>query len=259
MLSYQHIYHAGCLADVHKHASLSVLLTALTQKDKPLSYIETHAGRGIYDLNAFEAVKTKEADKGIRFFLKSGKIPANHPYAALLKRMAEEAGENIYPGSPFIAEALLRPTDSIILSELHPQEYSALKRLMRYPNVHIHNRDGYEGALALCPPTPRRGLIFIDPSYEIKSEYEKAAKSILKLHKKWEQGAIAVWYPVLAANNHLILKEILLNADLPDLYCNEVALPVNENGTGMAGSGLIILNTPFRTAERLDEIAGWFG
>ncbi len=258
MLSYQHVYHAGCIADVHKHASLSVLLDVMARKDKPLTYIETHAGRGVYDLNAPEAEKTKEADKGIRAFLKAGKLPQDHPYTLLLRKMAAEIGENVYPGSPFIAEALLRPTDSIILSELHPQEYRALKRLTDYPNVHIHNRDGYEAVLALCPPTPRRGIVFIDPSYEIKTEYEKAAKTILKLHKKWAEGVIAVWYPVLASGEYQTLKEILLNAGLPKLYHNEISFRLNKGETGMAGSGLIIVNTPYGAENELEKIKEWF-
>ena len=256
MLSYQHVYHAGCIADVHKHASLSVLLDVMARKDKPLTYIETHAGRGVYDLNAPEAEKTKEADKGIRAFLKAGKLPQDHPYTLLLRKMAAEIGENVYPGSPFIAEALLRPTDSIILSELHPQEYRALKRLTDYPNVHIHNRDGYEAVLALCPPTPRRGMVFIDPSYEIKTEYEKAAKTILKLHKKWEQGVIFLWYPILKEGLHRSMTEKLLSAGLPKLYHGEVRFAgVAE---GMTGSGIMIINTPYQSEKELNEIKKWF-
>lgn len=258
MLSYQHIYHAGCAADVHKHASLSVLLNVMTQKDKPLTYFETHAGRGVYDLNAPEAEKTKEADKGIRAFLKSEKLPDSHPYISLLKKMTAEVGENVYPGSPFIAEALLRPTDTLILSELHPQEYRALKHIMSYPNVHIHNRDGYEAALALCPPTPRRGMVFIDPSYEIKSEYEKAAKTVLKLHKKWAEGVIAVWYPVLASGEYKALKDILLNAELPKLYANEVSFHLKKGQNGIEGSGLIVINTPYGAESELEKIKEQF-
>lgn len=258
MLSYQHIYHAGSLADIHKHASLSVLLTKLGEKEKPLSYIETHAGRGVYDLSSPEAEKTGEARKGIYAYLEQKKIPENHPYLMLLKRIREEIGENIYPGSPFIAEALLRAKDTLQLIELHPQEYRALRSFMYYPNTHIHHRDGYEGALALSPPTPRRGVIFMDPSYEIKTEYEKAAETILKLHKKWAEGILMIWYPVLPAGHHQNLIRTLTGADLPGFYHSEVSFHTEKEGNGMKGSGLILINTPYGTEESLNEIKKWF-
>ncbi|MGN0903718.1 MAG: 23S rRNA (adenine(2030)-N(6))-methyltransferase RlmJ [Alphaproteobacteria bacterium] len=258
MLSYQHIYHAGCLADVHKHASLAVVLSKLTEKDKPLSYIETHAGRGVYNLEAPEARKTGEAREGVISFLNQGKMPENHPYVSLLHKMTREVGKNVYPGSPFIAEALLRPTDTLHLMELHPQEYRALRSFLHYPNTHIHHRDGYEGALALCPPSPRRGIVFIDPSYEIKTEYEKTAATLLKLHKKWPEGVLMVWYPVLKAGHHTELVSMLKDAGLPKFRHSEIALPLDRDGFGMKGSGLITVNTPFGTEEELSAVDGWF-
>lgn len=256
MLSYQHIYHAGNPADVHKHASLSVILTQLTKKEKPLTYIETHAGRGIYDLSSEESQKTGEAKSGILSFLNNPKIPQNHPYFSLEKRIQNEIGENIYAGSPFIAEALLRPTDVLHLMELHPQEYQGLYKLMRYPNTHLHHRDGYEGALAISPPTPRRGIVFIDPSYEVKAEYEKVANFALKLHKKWAEATILIWHPVLKENHHQDLIDILVKSELPKLYKNTVQF---EKGTSrMAGSGLISINTPYGAEEELNTITSWF-
>lgn len=255
MLSYQHIYHAGNPADVHKHASLCVILRHLTQKDKPLSYLETHAGRGVYDLSCDEALKTGEAAHG---FLKMAglKQTKDHPYFELEKRIEREIGKNIYAGSPFIAEALLRPTDTLHLMELHPREYQALYRLMRYPNTHLHHRDGYEGGLALCPPQPRRGILVIDPSYEVKTEYDKAANFILKLHKKWEKGVIFLWYPILKEGLHRSMTEKLLSAGLPKLYHGEVRFAgVAE---GMTGSGIMIINTPYQSEKELNEIKKWF-
>lgn len=257
MLSYQHMYHAGNLADVHKHAALSVLLTKLTQKEKPLTYIETHAGRGIYDLTSDAAQKTHEAQNGIEHLLKLKKIPAAHPYFQLLRRVREEVGNNVYPGSPFIAEALLRPTDTIHLMELHPQEYAKLRYFMNYPNVHIHKRDGYEGVLAITPPPVRRGVVLIDPSYEIKTEYALAAQKILKLAKKWHEAHIMVWYPLLEENRHHELLEPLKAAGLKDSFNQQVLF---KNAVkGMIGSGVFIVNTPYGTQEELEKIAHFFG
>ena len=255
MLSYQHIYHAGNPADVHKHASLCILLHRLTQKDKPLSYLETHAGRGVYDLSSKEALKTGEAARG---FLKmaGSERTKDHPYFELEKRIEQEIGKNIYAGSPFIAEALLRPTDTLHLMELHPQEYQALYRLMRYPNTHLHLRDGYEGGLALCPPQPRRGILVIDPSYEVKTEYDKAANFILKLHKKWAEGVIFLWYPILKEGFHHPMIEKLLGAGLPKLYRSEVRF-CGAN-SGLTGSGIIIVNAPYQIEKELNAIKQWF-
>src|SRR5690606_5502399 len=168
MLSYQHIYHAGCLADVQKHMVLSIILAHLVKKDKPLSYIETHAGRGLYDLKSPEALKTKEASHGIEKLWPE--VPKNTPYAKILEETHAHFGPSFYPGSPFIACSLLRVCDQLTFMELHPQEYDALKRTFKGRNIQIHQRDGYEGTLALSPPHPRRGLVFIDPSYEVKTE-----------------------------------------------------------------------------------------
>lgn len=255
MLSYQHIYHAGNAADVHKHAALCVVLKHLTQKDKPLTYLETHAGRGIYDLTSAEALKTGEAANGFLKLSKNKKLK-HHPYFELQHRIQTEVGASLYAGSPFIAEALLRPTDSLHLMELHPREYEALYKFMRYPNTHLHHRDGYEGGLALCPPQPRRGILVIDPSFEVKTEYDKVADFLIELHKKWAQGVLFLWYPVLKENYHLPMIARLKEANLPKFYHNEVRFPsVRE---GMLGSGIIIINTPYQCENDLNPIAEWF-
>lgn len=255
MLSYQHIYHAGNMADVHKHASLSVLLTHMTQKDKPLTYMETHAGRGIYDLKSDEALKTQEAQKGFLAFAEKKQLN-EHPYFMLQKRIREEVGGNIYAGSPFIAEALLRPTDTLHLMELHPQEYQGLYRLMRYPNTHLHHRDGYEGGIALCPPQPRRGIMVTDPSYEMAKEYDTVVRFLQKVHKRWAEGVLFLWYPILREELHKPMLEKLEAADMPKFYRSEVMFRhVKE---GMLGSGIIIVNTPFGIEDGLNEIKNWF-
>lgn len=255
MLSYQHIYHAGNMADVHKHASLSVLLTHMAQKNKPLTYIETHAGRGIYDLESDESLKTQEAQKGFLAFVQKEQLK-DHPYFKLQKRLREEIGRNIYAGSPFIAEALLRQTDSIHLMELHPQEYQGLYRLMRYPNTHLHHRDGYEGGIAICPPQPRRGILVMDPSYEMETEYCAAAKFLTRLNKRWAEGVLFLWYPVLKEERHKPMLDKLKAAGLPKIYRSEVMFKKVKEG--MLGSGLIIINTPFGVEKELNAVKEWF-
>ena len=176
MLSYQHHYHAGNLADVHKHSVLAWTLNYLIQKDKPLTYMETHAGRGLYDLTAPEAVKTGEAAKGIAAC--AGWFPPDHPYSRAIAQTRAERGASAYPGSPLIAGQILREGDSIHLCELHPQEHAVLDYATSPFGAHVYAEDGLAKALSILPPTPRRGMLLIDPSYEIKTDYEDLPRII---------------------------------------------------------------------------------
>lgn len=150
MLSYQHAYHAGNLADLHKHALLAWMLAYLAAKPKPLSYLETHAGRGLYDLAAPEAEKTGEADAGITRALAENWLAADHPLRLALETVRARHGATAYPGSPLIARHFLRPGDVAHLAELHPAEHQALAEVAGF--AHLHRQDGFQMAQALCPP-----------------------------------------------------------------------------------------------------------
>lgn len=255
MLSYQHAYHAGCRADVHKHAVLTMLLQQLTRADTPLAYMETHAGRGMYRLDAPEALKTGEAQDGI--IAMEARLDAAHPYCQLLRHIRQQAGAMAYPGSPAIAQRLLLPTDSMHLMELHPQENAALRVQMKGSGAHIYKRDGYEAVLALAPPSGSSGLVLIDPSYEVKSEYMQAADFVLELHAKWPETTILLWYPLLAAENHLPMLDKLQSAHLPACWQQQVRWqPLHPRA--MQGSGLFAVNLPDNMREALDTIASWF-
>ncbi|MFC2967884.1 23S rRNA (adenine(2030)-N(6))-methyltransferase RlmJ [Acidimangrovimonas pyrenivorans] len=245
MLSYQHLYHAGNLADVHKHALLCTALDYLTRKDKPLSYIETHAGRGLYRLDAPEAVKTGEAEQGIRLAEARGWFAADHPYARRLAEIRAQYGAEAYPGSPLLAAQSLRPSDAMTLAELHPQEYAALREVMSRYGAQCRQQDGAEMALAVTPPTPRRGLMLIDPSYEVKADYAALPKLIAKLHRKWNVGVILLWYPILSSRAHVPMLEALERAGYPNALRHEVGFPPARPGHGMTGSGLFAINTPW--------------
>ncbi len=254
MLSYQHIYHAGNLADVQKHALLAFALDYMTRKDKPLSYIETHAGRGVYDLTAPEAARTGEAAAGISL-LEHG-FPPDHPYRRRLGETRALFGPAAYPGSPLVAALSLRDGDSIHLAELHPQEHAALTANMGRWGLNIAKRDGFEMALALTPPTPRRGLMLIDPSYEVKADYTNIPKTIAQIARKWNVGTIALWYPILTENPHLPMLRALM-ADHPESFRHELRFPPVRDGHKMTGTGIWMLNPPFgieSEAQRLDAL-----
>ena len=244
MLSYQHIYHAGNLADVHKHALLAWMLDYLTRKDKPLSYIETHAGRGLYRLDATEALKTGEAAQGIERATDEGWFAATHPYSRLLSQVTGLYGDTAYPGSPMLAALALRPGDKMNLAELHPRERAALEAAMGPYGAHIHARDGFAMALAVVPPTPRRGLMLIDPSYEVKTDYDTIPGFIDKVTRKWNVGIVALWYPILGSGAHEPMLRTLQQAH-PEALRHEVAFVPAGDGHGMSGSGMFVVNPPF--------------
>ena len=260
MLSYQHIYHAGNLADVHKHASLAWMLAYLTAKDKPLTYLETHAGRGLYQLDAPEAVKTGEAAQGIAR-VADWFAPA-HPYARRLAETRALHGPAAYPGSPLLAALSLRPTDRIHLADLHPQEVAALDYTMSPYPATVWQRDGAEMALALCPPDPRRGLLLIDPSYEIKDDYQTLPSLIRRLHRKWAVGVIVLWYPILTDAPHRpmlrLLTELFAAEGGPETIRHEVHFPPARPGHRMVGSGLFILNPPYGYAAEAARLSAQY-
>ena len=255
MLSYQHIYHAGNMADVHKHALLAWMLDYLTAKDKPLTYIETHAGRGLYRLDAAEALKTGEAAAGI------GRLAAafapEHPYARCLEAVRAQHGPTAYPGSPRVAAHFLRPGDRMHLAELHPREHAALAEAMAPWRPHLLRQDGFEAARALCPPTPRRGLLLMDPSYEIKGDYDAIPRVVAGLRRSWNVGILALWYPILPDAPHAPMLDTLTAHD-PGALRHEVSFGAARDGHRMTGSGMFVVNPPYGLAEEADRIGALF-
>ncbi|SMO55642.1 23S rRNA (adenine(2030)-N(6))-methyltransferase RlmJ [Ruegeria faecimaris] len=258
MLSYQHIYHAGNLADVQKHALLAWVLDYLTRKDKPITYLESHSGRGLYQLDAAEAVRTGEAAVGIKRAQREGWFPADHPLSLALAKVHERHGENSYAGSPLIAANLLRDQDSLHFAELHPQEYAALSMTMSPFGAKEYKQDGYELAQSLLPPTPRRGMLLIDPSYEVKADYDRLPGVISKLHRKWNVGVIALWYPILSDQRQAPMVAALKAQGFPKAIRHEVRFAPAREGHRMVGSGMFLLNAPFGIQDEMDRLSELF-
>lgn len=255
MLSYQHGYHAGNLADVHKHAVLAWALDGMARKDKPLSYLETHAGRGLYDLGAPEALKTGEAAAGIERV--EGWFAPDDPYARVLAETRRRHGPRAYPGSPLVAALSLRPMDRITLAELHPREGEALARNLRPHGARIERRDGLEMAVAMAPPNPRRGLLLVDPSWEVKDEYDTVPAALEAVARKWNVGVLLLWYPLLSDARHAPMLR-RLETSFPEGLRHEVRFPPARPGHGMEGSGLFAVNPPWRMEERMAWLSGRF-
>jgi 23S rRNA (adenine2030-N6)-methyltransferase len=253
MLSYQHSYHAGNLADVHKHALLARMLDYMTAKPKPLSYIETHAGRGLYDLASPEAVKTGEAAAGIARV--ETRLPPSHPYRRRLDEVRAHWGPMAYPGSPLVAALSLRDGDRLHLAELHPQEFRALKDNLAPWEPHVEQRDGFDLARATTPPEPRRGLMLVDPSYEIKEDYARIPAFLREIARKWNVGILVLWYPILRGTPHAPMLRALAGA-FPEAFRQDVTFPPAREGHRMTGSGLFVVNPPWGIEAAAAEIAG---
>lgn len=256
MLSYQHPYHAGNFADVVKHIALERLMTYLCQKDKPLFYLETHAGRGIYDLQSKEAQQTQEFIQGIQqLWLHQNTLPeVCKGYMNLIQFYNPHQELRYYPGSPAVALYHLRPQDRMFCCELHPQEYVALKSLHKMgKKVHYENEDGIKKLNALLPPIERRGLIFIDPSYEIKSDYVAIAKAVSEGYQRFKTGIYCIWYPIVAADLHKVLIQQLLSIE-SDKWLNLEFYYSQARDMGMRGCGLWIINPPYVLHEEMSIV-----
>lgn len=256
MLSYQHGYHAGGFADVVKHIALTRLLLYMIGKDKPLLYLETHAGKGTYDLQDKQTLKTGEASQGIQALWpqRTQLPPVFLPYIQQIEQL--NAGENIryYPGSPSVALHHLRQQDRLILCELHPGEFDYLQQLPSYnKRVFFKNSDGLDVLNASLPPIERRGLIFLDPSYEIKTEYRQIPEALKAAHRRFETGVYCLWYPIVDNKLHGQLIRGLQDIEASSNLRIEFSLTGIQKG-GMTGCGLWIINPPYLLKTEMKSV-----
>ncbi|TAL61789.1 MAG: 23S rRNA (adenine(2030)-N(6))-methyltransferase RlmJ [Legionella sp.] len=255
MLSYQHGYHAGTFADVVKHLALTRVLAYLKQKDKPLFYLETHSGKGLYDLRDTQAVKTGESKQGIQLLWPQRNTlpPVFNDYLQSIISLNQSGELRHYPGSPWLAMHSLRNQDRMYFCELHPKEYQLLNQLPHLnKKVHISHSDGIASLKSLLPPPEKRGLIFIDPAYEIKEEYKKIPQAIKQSYQHFSQGVYGLWYPVVDKK----FTEQLLRG-MQDIGAKNT-LHIQFNLTlarqdGMTGCGLCFINPPYTLAEEMKE------
>ena len=257
MLSYRHAFHAGNHADVLKHFVLVETLRYLAQKDKAFWYIDTHAGAGLYGLDSTYAEKLGEFRDGIGRLWQRDDLPeALKPYVEMVRALNRSGELRLYPGSPYIAQQLLRDEDRMKLFELHPTDVKLL-----YDNFRRHERkvqitaaDGYAGLKALMPPPPRRALTLIDPSYEVKGDYPGLIRALDEALQRFPTGTYAVWYPLLAKLQARELPDRLKR--LPAESWLHVTLTVkspSSEGIGMHGSGMYLINPPWTLAKALEE------
>lgn len=253
MLSYQHGYHAGNFADVVKHLTLTRLLNYMTNKDKPLFYLETHAGKGRYDLQDKQALKTNESSEGIGLLWeKREQLP--DVFSTLIKQI-EQLNPNhalrYYPGSPMLAIHALREQDRLLFSELHPGEFEQLKQLPHQGmRVFYSNNNGLVNLKAMLPPPERRGLIFVDPSYEIKTEYREIPEALKTAYHRFKTGVYCIWYPLVDKKLHGQLIRGLKSIGAENNLRIEFSL-TGAPQLGMTGCGLWVINPPYLLEDEI--------
>lgn len=258
MLSYRHSFHAGNPADVLKHLVLIETISYLTKKDKPLEYIDTHSGVGVYRLATAEAQKTQEYLEGIaKLWQYQGENDAIKRYVAKVKQFNQGELE-IYPGSPMVADSLLRENDKRWLFELHPKDSESLKHNMaelsrRRKQTFVRKENGFKGVLGLLPPQAKRGCVLIDPPYEIKSDYEQVVKTVKKAVERFNSGTIMIWYPVVSRERIDAMEAGLIASGMRNIQLFELATQADTDEHGMTASGMIVINPPWTLKKTMDE------
>ncbi len=273
MFSYRHAFHAGNHADVLKHTVLIATLQHLLQKDAALTVLDTHAGAGLYRLDGDYATTSAESADGILRLVAPATPPALTPalqdYVDMVRAFNQGAATRVYPGSPFIAQRLLRDQDKLKLFELHPTDARALAgnvaQLEAGRQVAVLPEDGFEGVKKFLPPPARRALVLCDPSYEIKSDYGRVLNLVQDSLKRFATGVYAVWYPIIprpeAHDLPRRLKTMANKAGKPWLHAtltvksSKLAAPASENQRrpGLPGSGMFLINPPFTLQAALRE------
>lgn len=258
MLSYRHAFHAGNHADVLKHWMFSLVLDYFNQKDKPYWVVDTHAGAGLYRLDSSVANKTAEYVDGI---LRLQQSQAPEPFQVYLEAVAAANKDQtkLYPGSPWLASHLINPVDKLRLFELHPadaalleQQFAAQKR-----QIAIQQKDGFVGIKACLPPPTKRGIVLIDPPYEVKDDYSRVVNCIKDSLKRFATGTYLIWYPRLQRPEPQQMIDRLRSLDTDYLHVTLDVQKPAADGFGMHGSGMWIINPPWTLRQSIEPHLDW--
>lgn len=256
MLSYRHSFHAGNFADVLKHLVEVAILEYLKKKPKPFCYHDSHAAVGLYRLDSETAQKTGEYEGGI------GKLLGHQPQSPVLQRYLQLIAQlnpdgvlTYYPGSPVIARELLRSDDSIQATELHPADFPLLQQQFAgRRHTRIEKMDAYAGFKAMLPPLHKRGLVLIDPPYELKTEYQDLLKGVQSAYQRFPQATYAIWYPVIERASIEAVLDALVATGIRNQLRIELCVAPDSDGFGMTGSGMLVINPPYTLAEEMQQL-----
>ncbi len=254
LLSYRHSFHAGNFADVIKHVVIVEVLKYLSKKDKAFDYIDTHAGAGLFSLASGHATKLHEYTNGIGN-MDVGDWPELARYFDIINRFNEDASLAYYPGSPLFARDFLRALDKAWLYELHPADFALLKQNVGDDRrMRLKQEDGFKGLLSLLPPLSRRGLVLIDPSYEMKTDYQQVVDTLTLAHKKFPTGTYAIWYPVVDRSRVITLEKNIIASGIRNIQRFELGLEPDSHASGMTAAGMIVINPPWTLMEKMSHL-----
>lgn len=259
-MNYRHVYHAGNFADVFKHAILARVVEYLKRKDAAFRVIDTHAGIGLYDLSSGEAEKTGEWRGGIGRVL-AGNLPGNTaellaPYLDVVCTLnAGAAGVARYPGSPLVARSLLRKQDRLTAIELHPEDATQLKELFAGDiQVRVIELDGWLALGAHLPPKEKRGLVLVDPPFEVEGEFDRLVDGLVKAHRRWPGGIYALWYPLKDRKAVEAYRTALAGSGVPKILDFELTIRPPSREPMLDGCGMTIVNPPYTLEAEMRTI-----
>ncbi len=259
MLAYRHLFHAGNFADVLKHSLLAQLVLALEKKDKPLFVLDTHAGIGRYDLTHEWALKNAEFRDGIARIWGRKDVPDEFvPYFDAIRGENKLGELRFYPGSPRIVRRLLRPVDRMVLVELNRKDCENLGALFggdRQTTVHL--MDGYQSLKAFLPPKERRGLVFIDSSFDRAREFDRLTEGLVEAHRRFATGVFALWYPLMGPLAMRAFERGIAETGIHKILQLEISVLPHAYGGGMRGCGMLVVNPPFGFEAKARSMLKW--
>ena len=260
MLAYRHAFHAGNHADVLKHIVLMLVLRHMNAKPKGYRFVDTHAGAGGYSLEGRYAQKKGEYERGIgRLWTRTDLPEIVADYVELVRRFNPDGVLSQYPGSPAIAQMLLRPQDQLRAFELHPTEQKILRTtLAATPGAIAYDGDGFDGLKSQLPPSSRRAAVLIDPSYEGNADYAKVVGALREGLERFASGVYMVWYPQVTKLEAAGLPR-RLEAIAPKgwVHARLTVQQPDTQGFGLAGSGMFVINPPHSLAAQLQGLLPW--
>lgn len=259
MLSYRHSFHAGNFADVLKHIVQMLIIESLKEKEKPFLYIDTHAGAGRYQLTGQAAEKTGEYLEGIARLWEAKDLPEElKPYLSLIKSINPSGQLRHYPGSPWIAQTLLRAQDKLVMAELHTTDYTLLNKEFRADErMTILRSDGFHLVKSHLPPVSRRGFVLMDPPYELKEDYQRVVRAVQDGHKRFATGVFAIWYPVVFRQAIKKMCSELEATGIKKILQIELGVKPDSSQRGMTASGMIVVNPPWKLEEQMNAVLPW--
>lgn len=256
MFSYRHSFHAGNHADVLKHIVLIAIIRSLQQKEKGFLYIDTHAGVGHYQLSSYESNKTAEYLEGIaRLWENTDLPPLIADYIDQIRAINRNGQLRYYAGSPLLAANLLRPQDNGLFTELHPSDFPLLRNnFKQYKQIRCQRDDGYQQLKAELPPATRRGLVLMDPPYELKEDYQRVVESLLEGYKRFATGTYAIWYPVVLRQHIKKMLKSIESSGIRKVLQIELAIRPDSDQRGMTASGMIVVNPPWTLEQEVRDV-----